>query len=77
MLDKTSKEWKKTPIWVRSVLYLVNTRRNAVRQETITAVVAAILLVFTSSTLIGAMVLIFSFMCVGAIKWVDNSEQWK
>lgn len=77
MLDKTSKEWKKTPIWVRSVLYLINTRQNALRQETLTAVLAAFLLVFTSSTLIGAVALIASFMSVGAMKWVDNTGQWE
>lgn len=77
MLDKTSKEWKKTPIWVRSTLCLINTRRDAVLQETLTAVLAACLLIFTSSTLIGAIALIVSFMSVGAMKWVDNTEQWK
>lgn len=77
MLDKTSKEWKKTPLWVRSALYLINTRQHAVLQETLTAVLAAFLLIFTSSTLIGATALIISFASVGATKWVDNTEQWK
>lgn len=77
MLDKTSKEWKKTPIWVRSALCLVNTRQGALRQEALTAVLAALLLVFTASTFIGAIVLIVSFMSVGAMKWVDNTEQWE
>lgn len=77
MLDKTSKEWKKTPIWVRSTLCLVNTRQNALRQETLTAVLAAFLLVFTASTFIGAVALTVSFISVGAMKWVDNTGQWE
>lgn len=76
MLDKTSKEWKKTPAWVRSALFLINTRQAALRQETLMAVLAAFLLIFTSSTLIGAIALVLAFVCVGAVKWVDHTEQW-
>jgi hypothetical protein len=76
MPDKTSKEWKKLPIWVRSALCLVNTRPAAIRQELIISLLAAFLLIFTSSTLAGALALVFAFMCVGAIKWVDNTDLW-
>ena len=76
MLDKTSKEWKKIPIWARSVLCLINTRRAAIRQELVISLLAAVLLIFTPSLISGALALILAFMYAGAIRWVDNAELW-
>ncbi|MEZ5536093.1 MAG: hypothetical protein R3F02_10760 [Thiolinea sp.] len=76
MLDKTSKEWKKIPIWARSVLCLISTRRAAIRQELLVSLLAAFLLIFTPSVIAGAIALVVAFTCAGAIKWVDNAELW-
>lgn len=77
MLDKTSEEWKKIPIWARSVLWPVHNRNAAVRLELITACLAGLLLIFTNSTLFGAIALICAFLCAGAVKWVDNADLWE
>ncbi len=76
MLDKTSEQWKKIPLWVRVALCLVTQRRDAVRLELVTACLAGLLLIFVHSTLWGAMALIGAFVCAGAIKWVDNADLW-
>lgn len=76
MLDKTSEEWRKIPVWARTVLLPVNNRQAATRMELLIAGLAALLLIFTNSTLWGALALICAFLCAGAIKWVDNADLW-
>ena len=77
MLDKTSKEWRNLPMWVRAILWPVTTRRSAMRLEIASACLAALLLIFINSTLLGAIALVCAFLCAGAIKWVDNTELWE
>ena len=76
MLDKTSEAWRNIPLWVRSILWLVDNRRSAIKLELTAAGVAALLLVFINSTLWGAIALICAFLCAGAIKSVDNADLW-
>ena len=77
MLDKTSEEWRKIPMWVRAILWPVNDRQAAIRLEVSAAILAALLLIFMNSTLLGAIALICAFLCAGAIKWVDNADLWE
>ena len=77
MLDKTSKEWKKIPLWVRALLWPVDNRQAAVRLEVLAACLAALLLIFINSTLWGAIAIVCAFLCAGAIKWVDNVGLWE
>ena len=77
MLDKTSEEWEKIPLWVRAVLWPIDNRQNALCLEVLAAVLAAMLLIFINSTFWGAFALVCAFLCAGAIKWVDNADLWE
>lgn len=77
MLDKTSEEWKKIPLWVRALLWPISNRQAALRLEVLAACLAAVLLIFINSTLWGAIAIICAFLCAGAIKWVDNADLWE
>jgi len=77
MLNKTSNEWKKLPLWVKSVLWPINNRKSAIRLELLAAGIAALLIIFIDSNLLAAIALICAFLCAGAIKWVDNTDLWE
>lgn len=77
MIDKTSEEWKKIPMWAKLLLYSARSRPQAIRIELVISVLAAFLLIFTASKVLGVIALILSFAYAGAIRWADNTGLWE
>ena len=77
MMDKTSEEWKKIPIWVKISLYLVKTRQAALWFGVFMGGITAGILIFSSAKILGILALIFVFLYAGAVQRVDNADLWE
>jgi len=79
MIDKNSEEWKSAPIFVKTGLLCVFTRKTAIGFEIFSVILAILCLlagfVFTPF-FIGTAFFGSAYWYAASIRWVDNSGLW-